>query len=346
MGHILWSVLLKFVVSFCILLEQKGIASLVKWSDMVDLWAFYGIQFKADPFSALTMTYWCFYLEQEVSQQPSWILHLFPLESILSSLLSGLSWNRQFFIWVQISSWHWDIFVMVLVASGKKKIQNWLSPHFCWLWKPCCFSTSISSKANRKDPCRKWRHFRKWTNYPPSVYGSCWKVWLKVLQCFTVYSTLALLFWYDCFWESVLNPIGVLYFFLRFITIKREHLVRAHVIFSDASPNAEIFFLFYSLGARNICCKRKRQIFLSLHFSSWNFMYLIRPSRGRKTFAVCCSTMHIGVLLLLYLLHISCYTEEHWSPIYQKKERKKQMWEGISELLSASERLWRYILFI
>lgn len=36
---------------------------------MIDLWAFYDIQFKAVPFTALAMTYRCFKLEQEVSQQ-------------------------------------------------------------------------------------------------------------------------------------------------------------------------------------------------------------------------------------------------------------------------------------
>lgn len=58
----------------------------------------------------------------------------------------------------------------------KNKIQTCLSAHLCWLWEPCCFSTSVLSKTNRKDPCRKLRYFKKWTNYFLSFYGSCWKV--------------------------------------------------------------------------------------------------------------------------------------------------------------------------
>lgn len=182
----------------------------------------------------------------------------------------------------------------------------------------------LSTSLNRKDPCRKKRHYRKQTNYPPSVYGSCWKVWWKVVWCSTVYSwyyvsTTALLCWYACFQENVFNPIWFLYFLLRYNTIKREHLLRTHAMFADALSSPEIFFLFCTLwNIRNIAV-----ILLCFchHISPIEILWFW----GQETFAVC--KLGFSSFKSCYISH----AEKQWSPIYQKKERKKLMWEGISE---------------
>lgn len=105
----------------------------------------------------------------------------------VSWALTGFSWNAELFIWVLLPGWHWDIFVMVMDTYGKSETQDCLSACFCCSQESHCFFILALSNANRKSLCRKWRHFRKWTNYLLSACVSCRKACLKVVQCLTVY---------------------------------------------------------------------------------------------------------------------------------------------------------------
>jgi len=109
-------------------------------------------------------------------------------------------------------------------------------------------------------------------------------------------------------------------------------------------PMLKFSFYFTTKELQTFAVSMRNKCFCHYIAPTEIFMNLIRPSRGQKTRCLLL-LLHILMCSSFYTYYISFVMLRNTDYKYTRRKRKKQMWEGISEFLSTSERSLLFIQF-